>query len=228
MTINEYLQNQKIIADGSFGTYYAEKYQTKELAEKANDSFEERVLEIHTEYIQAGAKLIRTNTFASNTVVLETEIEKVKENVKNAVRLAKAAVTSEEKTEDGMEGNQTLVYYSIGNFINATSGAGKGKAARMLGAMAEVTIVKDENTQETYISEYGVEPLVTHNVSGSGQITTYKLSDYTDELAEQNEMKYQDYSFSKAYCEDICSKVFGELYIETQEGMQEDDYSAGE
>ena len=34
MTINEYLQNQKIIADGSFGTYYAEKYQTKELAEK--------------------------------------------------------------------------------------------------------------------------------------------------------------------------------------------------
>ena len=69
MTINEYLQNQKILADGSFGTYYAEKYQTKELAEKANDSFEERVLEIHTEYIQAGAKLIRTNTFASNTVV---------------------------------------------------------------------------------------------------------------------------------------------------------------
>lgn len=132
------------------------------------------------------------------------------------------------KWVSGMEGNQTLVYYSIGNFINATSGAGKGKAARMLGAMAEVTIVKDENTQETYISEYGVEPLVTHNVSGSGQITTYKLSDYTDELAEQNEMKYQDYSFSKAYCEDICSKVFGELYIETQEGMQEDDYSARE
>lgn len=114
MTINEYLQNQKIIADGSFGTYYAEKYQTKELAEKANDSFEERVLEIHTEYIQAGAKLIRTNTFASNTVVLETEIEKVKENVKNAVRLAKAAVTSEEKTEDGMEANNVFIAGDIG------------------------------------------------------------------------------------------------------------------
>ncbi len=132
------------------------------------------------------------------------------------------------KWVSGEEGNQTLVYYSIGNFINATSGVGSGKAARMLGAMAEVTIAKDEDTQEVYISEYGVEPLVTHNVSGSGQITTYKLSDYTDELAAQNEMIYQDYSFSKAYCEDICSKVFGELYIETEEGIKEDDYSTGE
>lgn len=132
------------------------------------------------------------------------------------------------KWVSGEEGNQTLVYYSIGNFINATSGVGSGKAARMLGAMAEVTIAKDEDTQEVYISEYGVEPLVTHNVSGSGQITTYKLSDYTDELAAQNEMIYQDYLFSKAYCEDICSKVFGELYIETEEGIKEDDYSTGE
>ena len=128
----------------------------------------------------------------------------------------------------GAEGNQTLVYYSIGNFINATSGVGSGKAARMLGAMAEVTIAKDEDTQEVSIQEYGVEPLVTHNVSGRGQITTYKLSDYTEELASQNEMIYQDYAFSKAYCEDICSKVFGELYIETKEGIQEDDYSIGE
>ena len=128
----------------------------------------------------------------------------------------------------GAEGNQMLVYYSIGNFINATSGTGNGKAARMLGAMAEVTIAMNEETQEAYISEYGIEPLVTHNVSGSGQITTYKLADYTEELARQNEMIYQDRTFSKAYCEDICSTVFGDLYIEQEEGTEEDDYSDGE
>ena len=128
----------------------------------------------------------------------------------------------------GAEGNQMLVYYSIGNFINATSGTGNGKAARMLGAMAEVTIAMNEETQEAYISEYGIEPLVTHNVSGSGQITTYKLVDYTEELAKQNEMIYQDRTFSKAYCEDICSTVFGDLYIEQEEGTEEDDYSDGE
>ena len=43
-----------------------------------------------------------------------------------------------------------------------------------------------------YISSYGVEPLVTHNVSGTGQITTYRLKDYTEELAVQNEMRKQD------------------------------------
>lgn len=128
----------------------------------------------------------------------------------------------------GAGGNDTLVYYSIGNFINATSGTGKGKAARMIGAMAEVTITKDEETQEVFISEYGVEPLVTHNVSGSGQITTYKLADYTEELAAQNEMIYQDASFSITYCEDICREVFGELYIEQEEGAEENDYCNGE
>lgn len=132
------------------------------------------------------------------------------------------------KWVSGAEGNQMLVYYSIGNFINATSGTGNGKAARMLGAMAEVTIAMNEETQEAYISEYGIEPLVTHNVSGSGQITTYKLSDYTEDLAKQNEMIYQDRTFSKAYCEEICSTVFGDLYIEQEEGTEEDDYSDGE
>ena len=113
----------------------------------------------------------------------------------------------------GVSGNEMLVYYSLGNFINATSGTGEGKAARMLGAMAKVSIIMDEEKQEVYISEYGIEPLVTHNVSGRGQITTYKLQDYTEELAAQNEMKYQDAAFSLSYCEDICNEVFGELYF---------------
>ena len=128
----------------------------------------------------------------------------------------------------GTAGNETLVYYSIGNFINATSGTGTGKAARKLGAMAEVTITMDDETQKAYISQYGIEPLVTHNVSGSGQITTYKLEDYTEELAAENEMIYQDSAFSIAYCESICSEVFGDLYMEREEGTGEDDYSNGE
>lgn len=132
------------------------------------------------------------------------------------------------KWVSGADGNQMLVYYSIGNFINATSGMGSGKAARMLGAMAEVTIAMNEETQEAYISEYGIEPLVTHNVSGSGQITTYKLSDYTEELAAQNEMIYQDSAFSKAYCEELCSEVFGDLYLSQEEGIRDDAYSDGQ
>ena len=37
-------------------------------------------------------------------------------------------------------GNEMLVYYSLGNFVNWTSSSGKGIANRMVGGMAEVTI----------------------------------------------------------------------------------------
>ena len=36
MTIQDYLQKNKLITDGSFGTYYAGKYQTDEIPEAAN------------------------------------------------------------------------------------------------------------------------------------------------------------------------------------------------
>ena len=58
MKIQDYLKTYKIITDGSFGTYYAEKYQTEEMPEAANTKQKERVLEIHKDYIAAGAKLI--------------------------------------------------------------------------------------------------------------------------------------------------------------------------
>lgn len=113
----------------------------------------------------------------------------------------------------GKDGNETLVYYSLGNFINATSGTGTGKAARMLGAMAKVTITMDSSSK-AYISDYAVEPLVTHLVSGRGLITTYKLCDYTQELADVNEMRSQDSSFSLSYCQALCRQVFGDDYTE--------------
>ena len=110
----------------------------------------------------------------------------------------------------GENGNDTLVYYSIGNFINATSGDHTGAAARMLGAMAKITLTTDG--EDVWIESYGVEPLVTHLVEGSGKITTYRLEDYTKELEALNEMEKQDSSFSIEYCEQICIDVFGDLY----------------
>ena len=48
-----------------------------------------RVTDIHKEYINAGAKLIRTNTFAANTVNLECNFDEVKANIKAAVANAR-------------------------------------------------------------------------------------------------------------------------------------------
>ena len=96
MTINEYLKHHKLITDGSFGTYYSEKYQTDDMPENANTSFPERVLEIHSSYIEAGAKLIRTNTFASNTSLLSSDWTTVEKNILAAIKIAKTAIGDKE------------------------------------------------------------------------------------------------------------------------------------
>lgn len=92
MNIREYLKKSKLVADGSFGTYYSQKYKTVDIPEYANITAPQRISEIHTEYINSGAKLIRTNTFASNTYSLDCSIEQVKENIKAAYKIAKGAV----------------------------------------------------------------------------------------------------------------------------------------
>lgn len=97
MNIREYIKKSKLIADGSFGTYYSQKYKTVDIPEYANITASQRISEIHTEYINSGAKLIRTNTFASNTYSLDCSIEQVKENIKAAYKIAKEAVEQSRK-----------------------------------------------------------------------------------------------------------------------------------
>lgn len=108
-------------------------------------------------------------------------------------------------------GNEMLVYYSLGNFVNWTSGAGEGVANRMVGGMAEVTIGRNADG-EAYISDYGVEPLVCHLEEGAGGVTAYLLSDYTQQMADDNMIIRQDGGFSLEYCENLCSEVWGGLF----------------
>lgn len=56
MNLKEQWKGSRLLADGSFGTYYAEKYQTTELPEAANTKYPERVKAIHEEYLAAGAR----------------------------------------------------------------------------------------------------------------------------------------------------------------------------
>ena len=105
------------------------------------------------------------------------------------------------------DGHTMVVYYSIGNFVNSTAQTGAGIADRMVGAMADVTVERGDDGK-VYISDYGVIPLVTHLSSGFGGITTYKLSDYTEDMAKNNLIVNSDPSFSLKYCTDLTNSVF--------------------
>ena len=106
-------------------------------------------------------------------------------------------------------GDQALVYYSLGNFVNWTSGTGAGVANRMVGGMAQVTIGLNDSG-EAVITEYGVLPVVCHVESGFGGVTVYPLAEYTEELAGRNEIVKQDGSFSLTYCQELVERVFGD------------------
>lgn len=74
-------------------------------------------------------------------------------------------------------GNKSVVFYSLGNFLSNQSGTDK-----ILGGMASVTISKGNG--KTYVEKYEMLPTVTH-AEGS-TYTVYMLSDYTDELARKH------------------------------------------
>ena len=107
---------------------------------------------------------------------------------------------------DEESGNHALVYYSIGNFVNWTSGSGNGIANRMVGGIAEVTLTKTDDA--VIITEYDVEPVVCHLENGINGVTVYKLAEYTSELAEQNQIRLQDSAFSLEYCQQLCESVW--------------------
>lgn len=76
--------------------------------------------------------------------------------------------------------NTALVYYSLGNFVSA-----QDQMPRMLGGMAQIELIKEDG--EVKIQSYDMIPLVTHYEKD--YFTTYKLEEYTNELASKHRLR---------------------------------------
>jgi poly-gamma-glutamate synthesis protein (capsule biosynthesis protein) len=97
----------------------------------------------------------------------------------------------------------TLVYYSLGNFVS-----NQDSINTMLGGMAKVSISNEGGN--AHITSYSAVPVVTHMLFGHGLITTYKLSDYTNELAAQNMVKMYERGMTVEKLTQISKQVFGD------------------
>jgi len=104
MKLREFLQENVLLMDGAMGTYYQQLQENSEnVAELANLLESNTILKIHREYLEAGADLIRTNTFAVNSVSLSKISKTVREDLlRRGCRIAKQAV-EEEKKRTGRE-----------------------------------------------------------------------------------------------------------------------------
>lgn len=104
MKLKEFLKENILLMDGAMGTYYQQLQENSDnIAELANLLESNTVLKIHREYLEAGADIIRTNTFAANSVMLSKISKTVREDLlRRGCRLAKKAV-EEEKARTGRE-----------------------------------------------------------------------------------------------------------------------------
>lgn len=113
MNLKEYFREHQILTDGAMGTYCGELFPAdRRSPELLNMSQPERILAIHKEYLQAGARLLRTNSFASNPSTLfgvrpesgagrEEMLRQLADNIGAAHRLVHQAIREEQAIWEG-------------------------------------------------------------------------------------------------------------------------------
>lgn len=94
MNIRDYLKSRKLLCDGAFGTLFSMS-EPDMFPEKANILKPDLVYKIHREYIEKGARLIRTNTFAASCNSLGCTKSELSDNIKVAYDIATRASSGE-------------------------------------------------------------------------------------------------------------------------------------
>ncbi|MDF2880686.1 MAG: homocysteine S-methyltransferase [Clostridiaceae bacterium] len=93
MDVRDYINKNKILFfDGAMGTMLQSMgLKTGELPEVLNFSESDKIIEIHKKYIEAGSKVITTNTFGASEVRLKNSGFTVEQVIDKAVNIAKTA-----------------------------------------------------------------------------------------------------------------------------------------
>lgn len=115
-------------------------------------------------------------------------------------------------------GNKSLCYYSLGNYVSTQK-----QALCMLEAMAWVTIHVDENGPFIDTEQTGVLPLVCHyNAMPVRMESVYLLEEYTETQAASHGIKA--YGGVNLYLQDLLDwteEVFGENVLSREQILQE-------
>lgn len=101
------------------------------------------------------------------------------------------------------DGRAVPVFWSLGNFTSTSP-----RKDTMVGAMAQVSLRFDGGCEVTSCT---LTPLVTHRADGTA-FTTYRLRDYTEELAAANQVRLVSgcADFSLPWCVDFCAERLGD------------------
>lgn len=107
MKLRKYLEENVLLFDGGMGTYFAQKnHCSGSGCELININQPEVILDIHREYIEAGAAAIKTNTFGANRLAMPGDEEKVEKVIAAGWELANKAAEkfAADKSQAGADG----------------------------------------------------------------------------------------------------------------------------
>nr|WP_239471458.1 CapA family protein [Olsenella profusa] len=104
------------------------------------------------------------------------------------------------------DGRGVPLLWSTGNFVS-----GQDRKESMIGSIARATL--SFTADGARVSEFRVTPLVT-NKAGETELTTYRLADYTEELALGNGIRSSAgcADFTRQWCVDFCAGRLGEAF----------------
>lgn len=100
------------------------------------------------------------------------------------------------------EGKQTLVVYSLGNFISAMA-----SPQNMLGGILDLTLVEDSTTGRFAVQSVQMIPVVTHYGYRYQGLKLYPLAAYTEQLAKEHGIRGNHPNFSLGYLWGIYRQV---------------------
>ena len=115
----------------------------------------------------------------------------------------------------GEQGNDTLVLYSLGNFVSA-----QDVNSRMLGGMAKWTLVYEPQTKAVSIEDVRFEPTVMFFDAAGKDVQVWPLSQYDDTLAARHLLSQQGEDMSKRYFTDLCREIMGGMMEEEDEDVR--------
>lgn len=102
------------------------------------------------------------------------------------------------------EGNETLVMYSLGNFVSA-----QDVNSRMLGGMAKWTLVYHPSDKSVSFKNICFEPTVMYFDPSGTDVQVYPLSEYTDDTGASHYLSAYGQDMSKQYFIDLVKEIMG-------------------
>ncbi len=120
VSVREYLEREILLFDGAMGTYLSQLSRAGlDKCELANLQQPQQVLQVHRAYLQAGAKALKTNTFAANPAMLDNDQDLLRQVISAGWQLANQAAAERPAAE------RPFIFADLGPFAAAAE-AGLG------------------------------------------------------------------------------------------------------